>query len=51
VTDPSDPRGRNVDPFDAPEDYPDARQRNPFLVFLASVAIIALVGILWLVIR
>jgi hypothetical protein len=46
-----DPRGRNVDPFDAPSDYPDSRQRHPFLIFVASVAIIAVVAVLWLVIR
>jgi hypothetical protein len=48
---PRDPRGRNVDPSDAPSDYPDSRQPHPFLIFVASVAIIAVVAVLWLVIR
>jgi hypothetical protein len=45
---PRDARGRNVDPFDAPDDYADVWRGRRLGVVLAALAIIVLIVLLFL---
>jgi hypothetical protein len=45
---PGDARKRNVDPFDAPDDYADPWRGRRTFIFLACLALIVLVAGLWL---
>jgi hypothetical protein len=45
--DPRDSRGRNVDPFDAPDDYADPwRGRQRVWVFLGALAVIVVLALI-----
>jgi hypothetical protein len=48
MSEPTDPRGRNVDPFDAPDDYADP-WRGRLLIVLVSFGMVVLGFVLWLV--
>jgi hypothetical protein len=51
MSDPRDERGREVDPYHAPTDRPNLWTRRGLAFVLTILAIIVLVGVLWLVIR
>jgi hypothetical protein len=45
---PGDSRARNVDPFEAPDDYAEQWRGRRLGVFLVSLGLIALVAILFI---
>jgi hypothetical protein len=49
VNKPPDPRERNVDPFDAPDDYADPWRGRRTPILFVCIGVIVLVGVLWLV--
>ena len=49
MTGQKDARGRNVDPFDAPDDYADPWRGRRTPILIASAALIVLAVVLWLV--
>jgi len=51
MSDPRDTGGRNVDRYGAPTDRPNLWTKRGLASVLTILAIIVLVGVLWLVIR
>jgi hypothetical protein len=50
MNEPQDSPGRNVDPFDAPDDYADPWRSRRIPMLLAGLVVIVLIVVLWLVI-
>jgi hypothetical protein len=48
MSDPRDPRGRLVDPFDAPDDYADPWRGRRTKILLICIGLIVLTAVLWL---
>lgn len=51
MNDPRDARARNVDPFEAPDDYADPWRGRRVPILVAAVAVIVLVVVLIILLR